>query len=84
MITSNASHLACRPKKKEGKKKRKASCLIVLEVDLSKIKGALVPQGQEPIWWNQWNLGTPASFLLSNPSFKHALDAKALEKMNVI
>lgn len=36
-------------KKKEGKKKRKASCLIVLEVDLSKIKGALVPQGQEPI-----------------------------------
>lgn len=56
----------------------------MLEVDLSKIKGALVPQGQEPIWWNQWNLGTPASFLLSNPSFKHAVDAKALEKMNVI
>lgn len=74
--------MACRPKKEE--KKKKASCLIVLEVDLSKIKGALVPQGREPIRWNQWNLGTPASSLLLNPSFKHALDAKALEKMNVI
>lgn len=48
---------------KKKKKKKKASCLIVFEVDLSKIKGALVPQGPEPIPLNQWNLGTTASFL---------------------
>lgn len=61
MITSNVPHSACRRKKK--KKKKKASCLIVFEVDLSKIKGALVPQGPKPIPLNQWNLGTTASFL---------------------
>lgn len=44
------------------KRKKKASCLIIFEVDLSKIKGALVPQGLQPIPLNQWNLGRTASF----------------------
>lgn len=52
----------------------------MFEVDLSKIKGALVPQGPEPIPLNQWNLGTTSSFLHWNPSFKHTFNIKPLEK----
>lgn len=44
------------------KREKKGSSLIIFEVDLPKIKGALVPQGLQPIPLNQWNLGRTASF----------------------
>lgn len=59
---------------------KKASRLIVFEVDLSKIKGAFVPRGLGPALLNQWNLGKTASVLCRNLSFMHALDIELLEK----
>lgn len=47
------------------KRKKKASCLIIFEVDLSRIKGVLVPQELQPIPLNQW-AGLPA-FLIEIP-----------------